>query len=600
MPKVPTYQAGLRTRPVTTDYERGDHRSGLHDLARGAGQLSQGLQQLDAAQQRTRERAREVDVADNLTAFQSEANAALHGDSLAYKKDGVTTGQWGLDLAQKDEKQMPRGFLAEKGKAAAEKSSQVRAAIERRRKELAEKIADPQTREEFLSRSGAILNDTTKRVELHVNEQIQAAGEVALKDRLAVGVQSIASNYRDRTAVAEQVTHMDETIQKLAPSEEVARAQMNAWRQTAASTVLDQYLGAGDFRGAEQAFAELEPFLGERAAKYRQSISAVKEDREAEGHAAAIAEEATFDDGDFDTEWAIAEVDKLPEGPLRDEVRKRVEHRAMVAEGNWKQTIHSKFSTAFTSYLKGGRTTAAVDPLVKSWLIENAPEEWNKLEMMERHDRDHARAQSRRGAGVKDPRLEAKQRAAYVRFQADVAQNPDRYAGMTPEAFTAEWGPELREEDFRAAGGTYAATKKADQLGLSEFSGAIREDIKANPALKDKEKAAKYSAFMGNRYREYIDTNKKKPDAEQIAKWRNEALAKTVETFLGIDFLAPDKYAFEATEEEPEAAAATPPAPASSPPQAKPTMDAGARARELKRQGLTREQISEKLTAEGY
>ncbi|MEK0096899.1 hypothetical protein, partial [Bordetella pertussis] len=66
---------------------------------------------------------------------------------------------------------------------------------------------------------------------------------------------------------------------------------------------------------------------------------------------------------------------------MRDEVEKRLPHAKEKLARGWKQRV-DRFADAASSTYEQTRNLGAVDPKVKSWLIDNAPDEWRKL----RHD----------------------------------------------------------------------------------------------------------------------------------------------------------------------------------------------------------------------
>lgn len=496
-------------------------------------------------QEKAKQRADEVAVSQAETWLQHEYNQELIGDSTAEGLPIPEAAGGGGGTRRK-------GFLELQGMEAAAASSDVSKRISKHRESVAARLTNPEQRELFLKRTAGVQLDALRNVERHVGGQVRAAEVATLKARTDVALNAIASDYTNDVAAARQVSGLEASIRALQLSPEDGDAKIEDLQRAATSVRLNQYLATRDWRNAQALYARDKAKLGADAVQFEKQIAAVRESQEAEATATKMLEFARDPaTGRVDQKQANAAIESIPEGPLRDEIRKRLEHGVMKAEREWQGRISDTFDQAFTAYLKGGRTTAAVDPRVKSWLVENAPVEWNKLEMMERSDREYARNQRERRAGGRSRGETEEQRLAFIELKADITENPERYKGMTPAEFHREWGPRLSSGDFEAGGTLFASTKKEQKEGAGEFSRFVTDEVRGNAVLqKNKKKADRFRAFMGDRRREFIQKNGKEPSYTDLEAMRDAAWKVTVEDGLLWDSETPAFLA------EPEAKAA--------------------------------------------
>lgn len=594
MPRVPTYgEAKVQSQGLRPQFSNLNTDTGADALARGVGQFASGVENAVSAHE---QKANALAVTEMETRFQREVTTGMVGDSTSgdpTQTGEFREGEWGLDTRPgATNKAGPKGFLSLKGTAAAEKSAETMEWLDKRQKELAQELANQKARDLFLLRTGGVKEDTRRRIEGHVATQGQAAMVAALDARSAAALSEVAVSYRDPATVARQQAAVEGPIRALQLSKEDGDARVALWRAQVAGVRLEQFLAAKDWRGAEELFAEVKPMLGPKAAQFEKVISAVKMDQQAERYAADFVESARDPaTGRVDSAKAVASVDAVPEGPLRDEVRQRAEHRVAVEGKAWNQRVDGVYGRAFSTYLKNG-TLSAVDSKDKAWLVENAPEEWRKLQMMGRSDAGYARDRARErtsGGGETDA-----QREALLRLKADLVENRERYNEMTPEEFTREWGHQLSPGGYNHAGTLLAAAKKEPPGSSGEFSRFVNDEVRGSPSLKSKRTQDQFRAFMGDQRRDFLARNKREPSYEEMEAMRQSAWTTTHEKgWLWDSEFAP---AFKRRTEEKAGA----PRPPSLPPPTsldKPTKQD--RIRQLKGKVSAAEAVRI-LTAEGY
>lgn len=608
MPRIPMLSGPqVRTRPVGTPYSRTNPESAFTGLAQGLANLGEAAERVERIEHQLAlqeyRRATAVEATDHETKFQRRLTLRFEGDATGElaREMGAAAGGASTGTPPWADPETPAGitgFLQLRGRAAAEKSAELLAALERDREEIARSIRNEDARELFLMRTSGLVEDARRRAERHVAQQIREAEVASLKARSEAALTAIANNFRDPEAVARQVAALEGPIRALALSQEDADAQVAEWHREVAKVRLNQYLSTRDWRGAQELFAQVRDSLGQEATRYEKDISALRRSSEAERLAASAVEMARGPNGRVDVEWAVDMVDSLVSADdveLRDEVRQRVEHRVNLAEREWRLEVSNRFDRAFSAYLKSGHLSA-IDPRDKAWLIENAPEEWDRLRMKARQDAAYYRARQNEQQRGETP----EQRLAFVEFKADIAANPDRYAEMTPAEFATMWGPKLSPGDFEGAGTLFAATKKEQKLSSGEFGAFVRDNIRKTEMLsKDRRRADLYAARMGDLRRSFLEKNKRYPTIPEMEEMHAEATRMvTIERPWWFDT---EKPAFEVPVDElpgAPAAGAAPQTSASPPPAARPS--ARDRARALQQQGLTPAEIARVLNEEGY
>lgn len=552
MPQFPSAQS----RPIGTPFQRTDASTGGQELAQGLNQLGQGVADVGQAYNVHRARAQQIRKQEELTRFNHGITSELYGAPEATQTGEAVSGAWGLDLStqggEAEAVSIPSGYMNLKGKSAAAATAQVLDALQKRQREIADGIEDEQLRSDFLAESNVLYEDTRRRMEIHASQQITVAEQAGQKAMVEQGLTAIAAAYDDEESVQTQFAIMADGLRKSALSEEDGRGKVLQLQQTIAKVRVEKFLAAQDFAGAARVLEASNRVLSpEDSVRLTKAITDVKSDVTAEHSAQDLVEEyRDAANGRVDAEAAIAAVDELPEGPAREKLRGRVEGRLKVEGARWNIRVDKVYSGAFTSYLQGGHRLAAIAERDKSWLIENAPEEWAKLEARERADRAAERAGRGRGS-KKDAAELARQRQRMVEFRADVATNPGKYSDptYTPERLQREWG-DLASDDYEKAGALFAGTKDDDRVAAKEFGTFLADQVRQTELAKDKDRAALYRARMGDLRRDFIAANKRQPTQAEIDEMNADAWKKVtkVRSLFGVpggfgDLLVPDSEA---------------------------------------------------------
>ena len=487
--RVPTLDGQrVQTRQVSTQSTEIDRRGLMEPLIRGTKAVAEGFNALEVAKQRTEEKARKEAAATRLD--QADVKAAEAIRKLLHDKN--------------------TGYLNQQGANALD-NEKVLGSVKDSLDEIAGELP-PDLQSQFKLRAESRYGQAWESTERHTaTERERLEAEVA-ESQKRIGL--------DEAASAEDEKDLDEILGRVVgttpsgepgplrrylirqgASPERIKAEEDAYRASVYAEALEKRLAAKDWRAADSLFGKVKDQLGPHADKLEKSISTMRTDMEAERAALEAIEAARNPaNGRVDTSKALDAVKAAPEGPTRDEVRQRIEHQVSVVEKQWKLEVEGRYSQAFTAYLNGG-SLSAIDSRDKAWLIENAPEEWRKLQQMSRADAEHAR-QGRDGSGRAGGETE-EQAEAWTELRVDMAENPEKYVEMTADGFNSEWGHRLSKSALRAGavqlGGVKERARKAEtegrRVGESEFSKTIDASIKSS-GIKDKKEIEKFKVKM--------------------------------------------------------------------------------------------------------
>lgn len=500
MPKVPLPQ--VRSRPV------GAPRVGANPRGAFSSGLAEGLQSIGGAVDAAGDFfAREKAKADAIAVTQAETELQKSiNDTLSHREFGVLNNQGtdAIDGADVALETLPKNVET-----------------------ISKKLASDEQREVFRLRADGLVESARRTMETHVSRQIKVVEDRSIEARAAEALNAIALNYADPATRAQQIAAVEGPLLATAVSDEDAALRVNQWRAQAAKVALNAYVGAKDAEGAKAYFAQVKEVLGPDAARFEQQIELLDRDERAEREAIRIVNGSrTEGTGWVDEAAALNGLDSLPAGADKDEVRQRVEHRLRLETRKKNQEIESVYERAFTAYLSGG-TLSAIDPRDKAWLIQNSPEDWEKLRNKGRADADRYRS---RRSSQETP----EQQEAYLELQLELANDPERYANMTAEQFRREWGHRLSDSSFRAGGGALARVQKhvrtSQERGLEVDDKEFRDSVDAEAAragITRKDEVGQLRLYMQGWLADWrTEHGTKKPTRSDVDKAIADALVE--------------------------------------------------------------------------
>lgn len=512
----------VESRPIGTSYSNLDNRTGLEDVAKGVGQLAGGLtnvieesQRADARKAALAERAKKQ--ADDFRIDEADLRFGHRINELLHEKD--------------------TGFLNQQGERALDEQPTMKE-IDTAYRAISKDLANDEQRKAFELKAASRTEQTWATIEKHVAGQRMKVYEGVAQGQVGLALDTAGLSYADPRAV-------DSAIGKVLinpdggpgplrrylsaqglPAEKID-AEEAAFQAKAYGVALQGYLDHKDADGAERYFNAIRPKLGNDAGKFEKVIATLKNDQEAEKTAAILIETGREPNGRVSIEKVQAAIDAVPEGPLRDEVRQRTEQRLTVATREWKQQVDGHYEKAFSAYLGAGNSLSAIDSQDKAWLIQNAPDEWQKILSRNQANIEHARVGRERGASKETDA----QRDALIDALADIEANPEEYSKKSSAEFTAQWGHQLSDAGFKQAGRLFASKKKEPAGSSAEFTRFVADEVRGNDALRKNKKAAdQYRAFMGDQRRAFKEKNNgREPGPTDFETMRDAAWATTVE-----------------------------------------------------------------------
>lgn len=517
----------VETRPVSPPYQHEDFSSPLKGLAQGFGEAGQAITGLQERLHRAKAEADLVATNDKLTAYQHDNTSALDGNSDPDADPG-----------------MPNAFLSTQGTKAAEESAPTLEWLSQRRKEYADSLTNDDQRKLFLKHSAPIYESSRARVETHTSRQRVVARDASVEARMASSLNATANNYSDDTAAEQQLKAVSQLLHATALSPEDGAAKVQAFQEKQAEVRLNRYLAPEnkDWKGAETLYDRVKDVLGVHGQQIQKSIQQLKQDQVGEVTASKLIEEARSPENKrVDSAKALQLLDSVPPGPMRDEVRGRLANKVTAEEHAWNTRVHNVVSSLLTEYIKDGNSLDHVTSSAKSWLIENAGEEWIKLTNMARAERE----QEARGTPPTPS-----QQDAYTRFSVDAADHPEKYATMSPAQFNAQVGTGLARQDRERAGQVLAhlhtQAAKPEKLAPIEDRMLLQMGREAgvfpqkeNDVSKwgDDQQAQNYyraQQAISEQVAQYRRQNGKEPPLDEVKKWATDMLLKGKEPGTGI------------------------------------------------------------------
>ena len=556
-------------------------------LSRGVDEFGRGFVEMQARNQREKEKADEIarrakEKADEAAAAGGVAQAQavhtndLYGDSSGVRGSNPIQPDTGtIDLTQpqtpfdpgagvtRDPNVDPRagvtrspndpgvgvtrdpnadssGFLATRGMNASAASGDTWKAYQKQIADIRKGLANPEQQAAF-DRHVAELNNSFKRkLEEHVHDQNEVADQATVKSLEEQALVSIRNDYKSldtaKTASA-PVEALRESRNRPLGTAAVIASQAE-WRSKVDMERLKGAMTAGNWEYADALFGEVKDQLSTRADRegIQKAIQAGVIGATSDSAAQKIVDSTLSPESQWgDPIQARIKVDAMPDGPLKEAVRAQVEHRIDREAENKKQFVVSVFDRAVTALQKAGGNLAAISPADKIALqnphndptpLADDPSPWEKIE-----DLAHkyvTRGRERHAA--KSAHETPEEAAALVELKADIARDPDKYKAMSTEEFQLKWINRLSESGYKSGGGVYATNLKDKPEKAAEFARFVKDSAAQSPAIAtDKTKAARYAAWMGAARQQYIEDNKgKEPDFAARQQMQADATATVV------------------------------------------------------------------------
>lgn len=525
--KIPVRtQKPLESSATSPGYGNLDFRNdGTRALQQGIGQASQGFEAIDAAKQdriaKAKAQAEAISFAEADAELQRRATIATVGDSAS---DSFTLDLTAPAGSPEAEAKRKTGYFSTRGKAAFEASGAVLEQLEKDRQDVANgKFADPGARAKWLAKSSGTMADLHRQVEHHAAAQTAAAAQDALRGKLATSLQAIA-NDQDGSSTQALADDAEKAIRELALTKEGGDAAAEAWKRDVVGTRIDALLGQGQVDLAEGQFKAARDVLGAKADEYsakiahaRKTADVARFDIEAQSAVDSIIAKNVTHEGQPNLAGMDAMLLTVPPGKLRDEMQQRLPAAKEMAAKRWKEKVDGYANAAGATYEKT-LNLGAVDPKVKGWLIDYAPDEWRKL----RHDAEqhtsHLRAARTGDAAARRDQTDIDRLARLEFLELPPAERAStdvgaflRGRGVSPIGASTVRGEQTKAAETMRAGDAQGETEFVRKFEAS--TRGLAADGKAGDAKRKDLRAAAVDAYADLRAK-----NKGlKPSSEDVA-----------------------------------------------------------------------------------
>lgn len=572
MAKVPSYDSPqVSLRPVATPYS--NDRATPDAFGAGIGRIADKAADVVQGMRKKADDFR-VDMAD--LEFGKAVNDGLHGED---------------------------GFLNKRGENALNAAPTMEG-FEKVRQKISRALANDEQRQTFEMRSLGRVNQAKASIDGHsARERFTVYGSAAEGHaKLALQDAALAPDVEGaNSAIGKALTSPDggpgplrRYWREMGLTAEDMKAREGTFRADAYGAALSQILAKGDGAGARAYFSQVRGALGEKGPKFEHDIHVVEQSQGAEVLAGTIVRGATDRAyGWVDPTSALAAVDTIPEGPMRDEVRQRVEHRVQKAVALKKEAGEQKFQEAISVYYAGGKNLGAQGMApIKAWLLDpknGAADLWRRLELEDGRERREDRATRDRS-----------NEAAMAEFLANADR--DRVRVNIDREYLGKADKETRDKMRKHLNDSKKRVEEDDGVGETQMLRLVDSTADAVDGVRTSTPARnQLKAHMNRWWAQQRGEKKREPTTEEI----NSELGKALELF-DTGFWGTNKFGFQlqpgedAEAQEPTDQPYAPnravgPAPATT---GKQPLEH--RALQLKREGKSKEEARRILDAEGY
>lgn len=229
--------------------------------------------------------------------------------------------------------------------------------------------------------------------------------------------------------------------------------------QQGAQTVMDRALATENGAVAKAAFEQLQPFLGHLASHYVKPVQEAGDRQIADGLAIKLDRATTSSMGKPNPGAAQGQLDDLfTTGKITSQVYEHTQGRLALRLNErtnaWNKAVDDGFLRAYSAAestdpktglpmvdLNRVPTGSPSTPGTQQWLQAVAPDKFDHLKLMTQRD---TRTEDKENAPAA--------RLAELDARFDLATNPEKFASMTPAAFTSEYGSKLAPKAFENFG----------------------------------------------------------------------------------------------------------------------------------------------------
>jgi hypothetical protein len=465
--------------------------------------------------------------------------AGVGGDIVAQERDktdkAVTTEAF-TELQKEGNAALydgEEGYLTAKKGADALDTKPVLDRLEKKQKEIDERLTSDRQRKAFKAAASEWMLGVNRQVNVHYAQQNDAHRLALAEDGADTAATAAVAGYKDDVAREDAIKSGMMALLKNAPKD-AAVAAAKKWQANTVGSVLEQFIAAGDVKGAEAYYGATRDVLGAKAAKYEALITETRHRKEADQRVNGIADGARKPNGFIDENKAMADFRALPEEQRTRQAEQDLGLMLQQEATREKAQKVDHFEQALTSFNKR-HSLRDIDPQTEQWIRENDPTKWSALE----DEQASWLARWRSGKEGRQPKTK-QQVDAYATLLLDMSRQPEAFLKMDVPGFSHDYWGQLSSDDYES-GLAHLARLKEAKPGAGPKAGVepltVARDLFRNE-FKLKPDEANWSSEQLSAYGRVVDhvteeerafrasNPNKAPTVEQYQQWTREKLVK--------------------------------------------------------------------------
>lgn len=498
MPKVPVYQRSVRTRGPVTPYARPGPSTEAVGAQVAGGVLTQAAKQMAEVEQQEAQKFNSARVMDAYSAISKWKEKSLYD-----AKAGA--------------------FGTRKGEKALGLTDELTGEFDGYADALEQGLANDAQKQAFAKIRASERETVHKSLSVHERRELDAVAEEKFEGAITA---SVTNGLRapDEKSRHEARELGEQALQVRGAAQGWSAEQMQVEREKFLTRfhlgVLDG-LKEADPQAAEAYLAQWKHEINAEAlnrSTVPETIAGAARDRRAEAHVRAAldgAQDAKGAPGWVDEEKARAVVEALPDGPDKDEARKRLDYQLRVKDGAKKHDIRERYDVAYAIVVE--KSLSAVPRAEQEWFRKYAPDAWGALV-----EKDKQQAAARRREGREWVAFQ-NQQDQIIQFDF-MAYPPEARPGLD---VTRLW-PKASEKQIARMKAQQTVDAEAVRKNMGQSETVVRREFANAEPKKARKKDAE--AYASQWYADYKQRNAgKEPTPEEIRKGVAEKVLSTRE-----------------------------------------------------------------------
>jgi hypothetical protein len=467
--------------------------TGFEAISRAGAGLDAAAGAVEQQYNKYQHEAAVTDARDALTQLEQRQTARMYGDTTGVlPTTGNRLGEPG------DQGTSTEGFLATRGKSAAEQSSKVLSDFDGDVTDISDKLSSPAAQKIFQAEAKGRYAEMHRAVEAHVSRQVEQAKADSLAAASDEAVRAAAVDPGNDGLAQDRIASVVGAAHGMGGSEDAINTKTLEVQQRVAMARIDALLARKDVQRAEEVLDAGKWALGAQLDNYKDKVAKVKGIVETERFVTDAVQHARLPSGQVDESAVLRAVDAMPDEAARARAEPIAAQHLLRAKKAYEADTQQLVQQSRQMVFEQGWASFSASPQAEQLFIRNREE----FDAMRNRDEKELNALERK------QRMRSNNRAA-IREQGEIDKTAQ-----------AEWGTELARD-------TNASLKDflADHPGLSKHIPATLEKQQAVQQKVEKAGLAEHqNAFVSDymaeaRYRMPAFTGKPAEVKQQERDW---------------------------------------------------------------------------------